>query len=1112
MQKTSKIFHRIFFLVIFLMFSGFLNAANVITSLDFSVSRTASTAKIGDTVYFTMAVIDASNTYSDLQPVTATASAAYVYGENLPATPPSGANPYFVYNGKNTWEVTSYTPNPEDSSQDTLAINNSNLIAGSTVSSYTSLKNATFKMASGSRGTGGSASVDIGSSVMGIGLYDSGDFIAHNDLVINDGIYNGKFLVRESYQFNVEKGSITGRFSEGGVNAESVESPKKISLDSIRPKIQLANAHPNPYNPNKELFELFYYLTESCDTQIEIYTDAMVSVKTITVDGLSGYNEPVFWDGLDSSGVLQADGRYTYEINITDKAGNTGSAYSGDLIITTVEVKAKTAAIDTHYSSTEASQVVVALDVDVELFNATDANLANLGFDPAVYGANSYKLYPYVMIDVKLYDSSGTQLQAWPKDLSPITDRDRTYHTESSNPAGYRDLDYTENPLPQPACGVDAGGIYTTGDGDEGNDWDLVFGSGYMTQAGGGYYHQSRSLLYHSAEMEPGTYIAAVKGILVGKSVVLASDEIGEGTDECTEETYFYWEYHVQPSFFFDETTSVITDLRGWGINSLDAQGNADTAGFIVEEEQIVPGPDNTAPRIVENSAYPEDGSVIKPDTITSSNPVKVTLVDDGVGAGSTNKSKFILKDPYGNNVEGSAAWNAGTPDTKMWDIYFVPDDPIALGGDYSFTVIPVDAANNIGSPETYSFSVEDKAIPKINSVKAYSDASNPPETLSEDLSTEISFTVSKIEATIISGGTADVDFDKTTISIEDSGGNVLQGETEHTEGTNVISFTPSSILTDGSYTVNIKVVSETGSSGTEGYDFYVQTEGITYIDSSGEADTPGPTTYMIINLNDVNNSGISDNSGNTNLAASVLNVSEITMPGSAPATYETLGEIFRFSVDSPYTLPVNFGAAFSTVAIRLHYSESDLSTLAANGLDPSDLSVWVYDGTEWTQITSGISGPNTGTGNDYYFEYSSVSSIQPDNAYALMYQAPEEPAAPDPVYIFKSTKAFDPAAGKARIYYTDDISDVAGVKAYIYTTAGVLVRKDEFADASETALFTNEDINPYDSSDSKYYYSWDGANDTGGMLRNGVYIIRIETTKTDGSKENITRMTALVK
>ncbi|HDT15196.1 MAG TPA: hypothetical protein ENN55_03210 [Firmicutes bacterium] len=356
------------------------------------------------------------------------------------------------------------------------------------------------------------------------------------------------------------------------------------------------------------------------------------------------------------------------------------------------------------------------------------------------------------------------------------------------------------------------------------------------------------------------------------------------------------------------------------------------------------------------------------------------------------------------------------------------------------------------------------------------------------------------------------MDFESSKIVVRDSEGNSLPGEQAHTSGSNILAFTISSALVDGSYSAEITAVSKAGYSGVYTYPFYIQTAGTTYIDSSGTVLVPGSTTYMVINLNDVNNSGISDNSGNTNLAASVINVSEIASPGNLPATYQVLGNVFRFSLSSPYTLPVTFGSAFSTVAIRLHYSSANLSTLIGMGLDPSDLSVWVYDGASWTRITSGTAGPFTGSGSGYYFEYSPVSSLQPNNAYALMYQQPEGPTAAEPVHIFKSTKAFNPASGDARIYYTEDIADVTDVKAYIYSISGVLVRKDELANAAETHLFMNQDINPYDSSDIKYYYSWDGANDTGGILRNGVYIIRLEITKTDGSKENMTRMTALVK
>ena len=267
------------------------------------------------------------------------------------------------YDGTHTWRVTQFTPNPENASQNTLEINDSNLIAGGSVGDYFTLEFANFSVVGGSPVPGGTATVDIGNAIKGIVLYDDGDMANHNDSSSNDGIYNTKFLVRESYQFNVENGSIAGYFTKNSNSATNQPfiAPEKISIDGIRPKIDLVNAYPNPYNPNIGLEQFFYYLSENCNISLNIFYNS-VTIKTLNATGYFGYNEPILWDGFSNTGVMQTDGDFYYRFDYTDSAGNTGSSFIGLLKITTVELVTDIYSIDTEYSHTSENQVVVTLN------------------------------------------------------------------------------------------------------------------------------------------------------------------------------------------------------------------------------------------------------------------------------------------------------------------------------------------------------------------------------------------------------------------------------------------------------------------------------------------------------------------------------------------------------------------------------------------------------------------------------------------------------------------------------------------------------------------------------------------------------------------------------
>jgi len=1108
LQNTSKfngLFRLFLFLTVFFISAQQAKAAYVIAALDYRATPAASVSKIGDTVYFTMTVIDATQTFSSLSAVTFTAGSTgnvYVGGTALPATPPTVGSPYYVYDGSHVWRVTAYTV---FNSQITMVLNSSNMISGNSITDYSTLQYASFSASSGTMVTGGSATVSLGTAITGIQLFDNGNMAANNDLLANDGIYNAVFLVRETYNFELSNAFVVGRFTKLLSNAINApfSAPRTITVDGRRPRLDLANVSPNPYNPDKELLQISYYLSENCTGTLAIYYNT-VTIQSYSIEGFTGMNPPISWDGRSNTGSVQADGNFTYRFDLTDTAGNTGAAYTGVLKLTRVSLETEIITVDTKYTETAESQVLVALNVRHTLRNATTANLANLGFDQLIYGAGSYKLYPYIYTDLRIYDASGNLINTFPRDTS-AGDEDYYYHLSTSNPPGYQVIDYTYNPLPIPACGTNSLTVYTAGDDNEGNDWNLAFGD-VLSNAGGGIYTGNANFLFYSSQMSQGIYIAMAKGVLVGKTVVSYATDLATGSDTCTESGYSYIPYHAVPSFFVDEDAGIISDLRGYGLNSLDAFGRAATAGFIVEAPPSVPVPDGTAPRVITNSEYPSDKSVIQPSLIGPSNFVKITLTDDGVGAGTTNKSILTLYDPYGTIVPGTVSWNGGTPGTKNWEVYYIPSQAITTGGKYTITIIPVDANNNRGAETSYSFTVADQSIPVVTGVSVYPSTTNPPVSLSASTSTQVTFRVSRIEAVIISGGTAAVDWNTTTMTVETSAGGLVPGTLSHTSGSNILTFTPSGNMSDGNYIIRISATSENGYTGAYSYRFYISTAGTTYIDTSGVLTAPTANTYMILSVMDVNNSGIVDNAGVT-VSPSAFGVAVVTGPAN-PSGYDAAGSHFQFSVNLPRVLPVSFNPAMVTSTIRFHLTASQVSTLSAGGILPSDITFWYHDGIQWNQISqASIAGPYT-SGTDTYFEYSPVTGIPLNNVYGMFYIRPAVPIAQ---VKFNNTKAFNPKKGNAKIYTATSLTGIKNIRVYVYTLTGTLVKLSDYSKTSDTALFTGFDTDPM-SGQVKYYYSFDGKNDKGNYLSNGLYNIKIETESTSGVKSTESRLIAVIK
>lgn len=1118
-KENKKYFQKIsktIFVILFLLLTSILYSADVITSLDFWISPTAQTAKINDTIFFNMCIIDASATYSNVsQIVSVTNTSIVIACANFPATDPNPAAPLWVYNGTNTWRIVIPYIN---STQRSVELNNTNLYSGRSVSDYTTIQYSTFYGASGNPSVGGEAKIDIGSTIVGlITLYDDGNSGGdHNDINPNDGLYNNKFLLTEAYKINITNGSIVGHYTKSGLDAtnDPFVAPNTINIDGIRPKMELVNVNPNPFNPNKNFAQFFYYLSENSDVTLKIFY-GNITITTLDANGYFGYNNPILWDGRSNTGSIQTDGDYSYRFDYTDTAGNTGTPFIGILKITTVDLITSLYSIDTQYTGTEESEIVVRVEMGVELHNATTENLINLGFNyPESYGTHDFRNYPYVFLDLRIYNSSGDIFHTMPRDMSGY-DTDEFYMIPS-NPTfldGWNMTGFSYNPLPTNPCSVTNTTVYTLPDGDTGNDWDNVFGT-TLNDNGAGFFNANPSYILYQKNVSPGTYIVSFKAKLVGKNIYNVSSEIEKGSVTCGENTieYYYYKYHVQPSFFFDDTTGYYGGVRGYGLTSEEK-----TASYMVEPQPTVPVPDNSPPVVVTYSNYPSNGETLAPGVIGPTNFLRVTIADDGVGAGPTNLSSFTLKDPYGNIVPGRVAWNAGNPGTKTWELYYIPDNSLTLGGSYTYSVTPVDAAYNIGQTMTYSFIIADTSIPIVTNVNVQSSTGNS-EQLSSSSSRQITFIVSKIQATIIPGGTSsNVDWTNSNISVRNSSGVYVSGTVSHQPNTNILEFIPANEIVDGSYTVIVNAVSDTGYSGAYSYGFYVTTANVTYINLNGTGEND--TTVMRISQFNAGTTGITSGGVDVDPAdfsAVSLNASQLP---SLPSSYNLLGAPIRFQL-SGHSFPVYFNKNFCSAIIRIHYTDADVVTLNALGLNESNLTVWYYNGSNWQQIT-GFGGPvDNPYSNDKYLYIDITSLTSPvintnSNVYAIMYVPPTIPPV---TYNFRNTKSFNPAKENAKILYTTDFNSIGplggagNVKVYIFSLTGSVIRTLEYQDASENILFNNYETDPANPGILYYYFTWDGRNDHGTIVKNGIYIIKIEIITTTGKKITKTRTIAVIK
>lgn len=1083
----------------------------LISSLDFRINPTAQTAKIGDTVHFNMAVIDASQTYLNITNVVSVNTASIVISSlNFPAVEPTLANPLYVYDGTRTWRVTNYT----NSAIRSVTLDNTNMIAGFSMASYMTLEYADFNGASGVMASGGAANAAIGSILPNVTLYDNAD-LSQNDALANDGVYNCVFEVREAYNFNLFGGNIDGYFFKAGSPASNngYRAQNKINIDGIRPYVLAAYTDPGVFSPKMDVLQIFYGLSESGNVKLNIYYNN-VTIRTMTAQGNYQYNNfPFVWDGLSNTGAAQTDGRYEYVITVTDQAGNTGVAYKSVIVVTTVEIETELSVVDPIYTHGNFNEMVATLTVKQRLKNATRSNLVNLGFD-AEYNntttySSSHQNYPYMMAQIRIFDGSGGTGTLIDKDASPGYDMDRIYCDQGNDPRLYDEdtgvLLTVNQVLPygdEDMCGLTNTVVYMSKDGDTENDWDNVFYTPPVYQGNGVYYREYTFTLY-SESYSPGTYFFGVTNKLTGKALIMAP-ETSEGSTPCEED------------FFFIGTNAYPHITAGLGLTA-----RQEFIGFIVEPYPAGTQPDTTAPVVVENSEYPSSGTIVDLGEINTSNFIKVTISDSGVGPGSINQSTITLTDPNGSPVPGKKAWDGGTAGSTIWELYYIPDNPLTLGGKYTLEVTPVDGAGNIGGKKTFEFSVLDPKIP-VSDVTVVS-ASGGFVKLSQSSTSQVNFLVSRIKATLTKGSSVDVDWAASTVTVRDSSGALVSGTSAYVTGTNIIEFKPSVSIKDGKYTVYVTAVSQPSAgkvyTAVYSYKFYVTTAGNYYVNIMGTAENS--TTYMRIasfseTVSGIYASGIEIAPSNITVAA--VDAASIYPP---PTGYQIMGSVVAFSVPG-FSMPLSFNSNFCEASLRMHYTQAQKTALSVIDLAESDLTLWKWNGASaWVQIQT-ISAPiNSGTDN--YLE-TVLADIPGNNQYAIMY--PYTPPSGggtgggvvNPVVRYDNTKAFNPNTSAAKIYFADNLSEIGplggtgNVEVTVYSASGQKIRDMQYQNASENSLFTGYDSNPYNSLEVRYYIAWDGKNDKGQLVRNGIYMLKIKITKATGEVQTISRLLAVVK
>ncbi|HXB97478.1 MAG TPA: FlgD immunoglobulin-like domain containing protein, partial [bacterium] len=245
------------------------------------------------------------------------------------------------------------------------------------------------------------------------------------------------------------------------------------------------------------------------------------------------------------------------------------------------------------------------------------------------------------------------------------------------------------------------------------------------------------------------------------------------------------------------------------------------------------------------------------------------------------------------------------------------------------------------------------------------------------------------------------------------------------------------------------------------------------------------------------------------NLQAVLPNLAAFpTPPGGYLPVTASAGNSHALEINAlnlTYTARLQFNYVPTTpISIILHWDDADLK---AYGVISSQLTMLGYDGANWqTLVPAAVSAPNNGVNNTFTWQPNAnqVTYL----AYGLFYPTTQPGQTPQPTatpIVFANTRSFNPVSGNplndvARFYYGSKMPQA--MEARIYDTAGRLVK----------TLNLGAGIKLSDVFAGQFFFTWDGTNDSGTIVRNGIYLVRWQVTTAGGGADTETKAVALIK
>ncbi len=899
----------------------------------------------------------------------------------------------------------------------------------------------------------------------------------------------------------------------------------------------------------------------------DTYVDIVVRIPSSSDRYLQTYYFPAntstltgfrTWDGRDGSvglGTFVGDNRYDIDLYVRDGNAVSGVTRTTQAIVTTLKVEVKNvratpAAINTLPNFSDTLITVLSYECHLSNENNDDikASLNVLGWNflpgdvvnpvdpldaPAAY-VTSRKIFALFETQILRPDGSVyADLRAG--DLSDNFDDDATFTLPERVSVPVANC-YAGLPASDPYAIPTLGALVFTGDGSRNNDWNTAFdiGSYFVTTAGTptapNHMKASFSMNWFGSTPSAGTYRIEARALLTAKEMVATSDMPNTAgmSDPCT--TIASWFRDLKVHWYPSARPEGPTNHWGLGVY-------AENLSTLFSVNTVYsPTTDSTAPLLLSSDPLSDltGTNPISPNVYGVNKNLSANLQDLETPISVAGDKTFIrVKDPQGAFISGSSFNNGGTPQSTV-SVTFLPLQPLIKGGEYT---MEINACNVAGlcNQSLVKFTIQDSTSPSVSLVELVTLGNPIPQPLTLlPSSPDGPFTrVSEVWATlgIPPTSTNTIDWTSSLITLYRLSGTVKTLVGTHSlmsagviPTDSRIKWALDSVINDAAvYEVEIQTKSKdsTGNffSGPPqpwiSPKFFTQIDptdvAVLYTSPLGIYEAMLSKIYVTITSQTIY--GVTPSAAV--IQAMVPNIASMTMPtGYAGITSSAANtHALQFFINANPILgnavDLRFYGNVSDTVINLYFDDSDIP----QGISKSALVVKGYDTASgaWTDVTT-FTSLNGSTRNRFYFN--PVPGALQYEIYGIFYATSTNPLSPSVTptpFAFKNTRSFNPghansAYRQATIFYATALPKAVDVR--IYDTAGNLIR----------AMGLGTGINAGDVATDPFYltmawfFNWNGQNDSGVIVKNGLYLVRYQVTKQDGSVETQTKTLALIR